>query len=193
MAGTALGKAGGGTTAGDGGLAIRVDGTDLGVRNNVAFRNTPGVRWLAVDTPAPSPARMVVTAEIDAEVQLAPASVALDLTAAPGVVATLLASIAAQLEHVTKIVLISTDVSGVAVQPSVRAHTDVTLLGNLAPTQALVFTGPGQVFELALASLRPGIDPGPSTFDEAILDLVSSATATTYEVTAQIWGAVLTP
>ncbi|HEU03201.1 hypothetical protein LCGC14_0273610 [marine sediment metagenome] len=191
MSGTSLGKTDGRPGAQDGGLAIRVDTVDQGVRNNINFRNTPGVRWAAVDDPTP-PARMIVTAELDAEVLLAPPVTGLDL-ATGTVLATLLTAIAAQLMHVTRVVLIATDISGLTVQPTVQLGTDVTVPSNLASPQALALTATGQIQELALADPRPGVDAGPSVFDEAILDQTVAATATTYEVTAQIWGVVLTP
>ena len=191
MAGTALGKAGDGSTIGEGGLAIFVDGAPQGVRPNLKYQGTPGVRHVAVDQPAPAPARVVVTTEVDAEVKLGPTVTGIDLTSAGAT--QLLAALVAQLAHVTKLVLIAEDIDTVGVQPTVRCQTDAGLPGNLAAAQALAFTANGQIRELTLVTPRPGLDPGPSSFDQVELDTTVQATATTYLVTAQVWGVILTP
>ena len=191
MAGTALGKAGGGSTIGEGGLAIFVDGAPQGVRPNVKYQGTPGVRHLVVDQAAPPPARLVVTTEIDAEVKAGATVTGIDLTAAGAT--QILAALLAQFAHVTKVILIAENIDTVGVQPTVRCQTDASLPGNLAAAQALAFTSNGQIRELTLVSPRPGLDPGPSLFDQVELDTTVQATATTYLVTAQVWGVILTP
>ena len=189
MAGTAVGKAGDGSTLGEGGLAIFVNGAPQGVRPNFKYENTPGVRHLVVDQPAPAPARLVVTTELDAEVLLAPPATGLDLTTGT-VLATLLTGIAAQLVHVTRLVLIAELITDVTVPDNIAGT-----LGGAAGSQALALTATGQIQELVLRSPRPGVDPGPSVFDEVILDQTAAPGGgfTAYTVTAQLWGVVLTP
>lgn len=188
MPGTAAGRNDGRPSNQEGGLAIRINTVDQGVRNNVNLVDTPGVRWTASP---PDADIMDVSAEIDAEVKLGPTITGIDLTAAGAT--QILAALAATFAMVTRIVLIAEDIQVVSVQPSVRAQTDGTLPGNLAAGQALAFTANGQVRELTLVDPRPGLDPGPSNFDQVLMDTTAQATATAYLVTAQVWGVVLTP
>ncbi len=195
MAGDVSGPAGDRPTTQQGGLAIRINGVDQGVRGNVNFVDTPGVSWSGADQPAPLPARMTVTAELAAEVLLASAT---GINCVPGgALATLLAAIPQTRVRISRIEFIAEDVTGAGTQPTFEAGTDAP--GNppnndQATSQALALTATDQHQALALLTTpRPTID---QTAPNDVLRVRQTGAATgftTYVVGIQVWGSVVTP
>ena len=194
MAGDVSGPAGQRPNTQAGGLAIRVNAIDQGVRGNVNFVDTPGVQWAAADQPLPAPARMTVTASIQAELLLASAT-GIDLV--PGGAAVLLLSALAQTRvQVTRVQFIAESVTGAGTQPIVEVGTDTP--GNppnddVKASGALALTATDQIEEASLLTPRPSID---QTAPNDVLRMRQTGAATsftTYVVGIQVWGTIVTP
>lgn len=193
MAGDASGPEGARPTTGPGGLGIRINSVDQGVRDNVNFNDTPGVAWTAADQPAPAPARMTVTARLSAEIRLAYVT-GVDLVPG-GALQTLISAIAQTRLQVSRIFVIAENVGTVSVQPVVEFGTDTS--GNppnndMVASGALALTATDQIQELTLLATRPTIDQSAPN-DVLRMRQTGAATAASYVVGILVLGSVITP
>lgn len=178
-----------------GGLGIRGDGNPLGVRDNVNFITTPGVRPSVSDDPGND--RVNVSWEIDAEVLLGEVT-AVDVTT-PGTVTPISSPIFTR-AHITKILVIITNFAGtVTTQPIISAGTDVAGTNpndDIADLQLLDsgMNAVDLVQGLTLLNPRPTIDQTPPTdVVRVVIDTAATGTGLTYQVTIQVYGVVVTP
>lgn len=194
MPGDALGGVPDRPAARPGGIAIRVNGAEQGVRDNVNFVDTPGVVWTGQDDVGNS--RVDVRSRIQGEVLLAPAIVGLDLLAVS--LQDLIASgaLGVNRAQVSRVLLVASNVSGVTTQPIIEVGTD--LPGNppnddVSPSGGLSLTATGELEEIPILALRPTL-VGTATPDGVLtLRVTNTPGATNYLVDVYVLGTVITP
>jgi len=184
------GPAGSEPTTQPSGLAIRVDGSPVGIRDTINMLTTPGVAPRVVDDPTPAAEKTDLGWDLSALIPLATITGA-DLVTGVGTLNLIPALAGATVYLVQGVQIIPSNVDGApGVQPVLQVETPAGA-GDHVASAALVVAG-DNFQDLAMVAARPRLD---SSAPNNLLNLVQTglATATNYLVDVIVWGYVLTP
>lgn len=192
MPGDALGGVDDRPSTRPGGIAIRVNDVEQGVRDNVNFEDLPGVEWTGQDDVGNS--RVNVRARIKGEVLLAPAVIGIDLLSITVQDLIAVGTLGVTRAQVTRILLVGNNVDTPTTQPIVEAGTTSGPPNDdHATPAALSLTADGELEELSILPVRPTI-VGTATPDGQLrLRVTNTPGATAYLVDAYVLGTVLVP
>lgn len=192
MPGAASGPRGSEPVAQGGGIALRVDGTPVGVpRDEINLTSSPGVTPRVADDATPGSEKADIGFDLSAEVLLVAPITGADLVAGVGTLALVPALAGATRLVISKVQIVPESVDGApGVQPILQVETPASV-GDHVASGALSVAG-DSFEDMLMVSPRPVLD---ATAPNNLLSLVQTglATATNYTVTILVWGYVLTP
>jgi hypothetical protein len=175
-----------------GGIALRLDGSPIGVpRDTVNLLTSPGITPTVTDDPTPGSEKADVGFDLSAVVLLVAPITGADLVAGVGTLNLIPALAGATRLIVDRVQIVPETVDGApGVQPIIQVETPAGV-GDHVASGALLVTG-DNLQDLPMVTPRPILD---SVGANNLLNLVQTglATATNYTVTVLVWGYVLTP